>query len=160
MFGFFKLFCFYCKSLSPKKCTGQTSCSTAADSMHYLPLAEATIFGFLAPIVLVWACFDFLGQTAAILIVVCDSFYICDLAIGPKRTLSPPKMDPASEIRPTLDGVVNKFGPIRFATRFRPTMTAGTLQGSVRSKVMLEHIWSSQLTCKSCNRSFDIRIST
>jgi hypothetical protein len=60
-------------------------------------------------------------------------------------------MDPASEIRPTLDDVVNEFGLIRFAVQFLPTTTAGTLQDSIRSQVMLELIWSSQPTCESCN---------
>jgi drug/metabolite transporter (DMT)-like permease len=32
------------------------------DSVHYLPLAEATIFRFLVPIVTAWACSIFLGQ--------------------------------------------------------------------------------------------------
>jgi hypothetical protein len=59
-------------------------------------------------------------------------------------------MDPASEIRPTLDDVVNKFGLIRFAAQFRPSTTAGTLD-SIRAEVMLHQIWSSQPTCKSCN---------
>jgi drug/metabolite transporter (DMT)-like permease len=34
-----------------------------ADSVHYLPLAEATVFRFLVPIVTAWACSVFLGQT-------------------------------------------------------------------------------------------------
>jgi drug/metabolite transporter (DMT)-like permease len=33
------------------------------DSVHYLPLAEATVFRFLVPIVTAWACSVFLGQT-------------------------------------------------------------------------------------------------
>ncbi|TAQ84367.1 hypothetical protein B7494_g7309 [Chlorociboria aeruginascens] len=33
-----------------------------ADSVHYLPLAEATIFRFLVPITTAWACSIFLGQ--------------------------------------------------------------------------------------------------
>lgn len=37
--------------------------STNADSVHYLPLAEATVFRFLVPIVTAWACSVFLGQT-------------------------------------------------------------------------------------------------
>jgi drug/metabolite transporter (DMT)-like permease len=32
------------------------------DSVHYLPLAEATVFRFLVPIVTAWACAVFLGQ--------------------------------------------------------------------------------------------------
>lgn len=32
-------------------------------SVHYLPLAEATVFRFLVPIVTAWACSVFLGQT-------------------------------------------------------------------------------------------------
>jgi len=63
--------------LSPKKCTEQTPCSTTADSMHYLPLAEATIFRFLAPIVTTWACSVFLGHEAILIgwaVVACDSF--------------------------------------------------------------------------------------
>jgi drug/metabolite transporter (DMT)-like permease len=32
-----------------------------ADSVHYLPLAEATVFRFLTPIVTAWACSIFLG---------------------------------------------------------------------------------------------------
>ncbi|KAF2834029.1 hypothetical protein CC86DRAFT_339777 [Ophiobolus disseminans] len=32
-------------------------------SVHYLPLAEATVFRFLVPIVTAWACSIFLGQT-------------------------------------------------------------------------------------------------
>jgi drug/metabolite transporter (DMT)-like permease len=32
------------------------------DSVHYLPLAEATVFRFLVPIVTAWACSIFLGQ--------------------------------------------------------------------------------------------------
>lgn len=32
------------------------------DSVHYLPLAEATVFRFLVPIVTAWACSVFLGQ--------------------------------------------------------------------------------------------------
>lgn len=31
-------------------------------SVHYLPLAEATVFRFLVPIVTAWACYVFLGQ--------------------------------------------------------------------------------------------------
>jgi drug/metabolite transporter (DMT)-like permease len=33
------------------------------DSVHYLPLAEATVFRFLVPIVTAWACSVFLGQS-------------------------------------------------------------------------------------------------
>ncbi|KAI5240640.1 hypothetical protein E4T43_05890 [Aureobasidium subglaciale] len=40
--GFFGLFCLY---------------------LHYLPLAEATVFRFLVPIITAWACSVFLGQT-------------------------------------------------------------------------------------------------
>jgi drug/metabolite transporter (DMT)-like permease len=36
--------------------------SLSIDSVHYLPLAEATIFRFLVPIVTAWACSIFLGQ--------------------------------------------------------------------------------------------------
>jgi drug/metabolite transporter (DMT)-like permease len=32
------------------------------DSVHYLPLAEATVFRFLVPVVTAWACSLFLGQ--------------------------------------------------------------------------------------------------
>lgn len=35
---------------------------TLSDSVHYLPLAEATVFRFLVPIVTAWACSIFLGQ--------------------------------------------------------------------------------------------------
>ncbi|KAH8800320.1 hypothetical protein F5884DRAFT_714148 [Xylogone sp. PMI_703] len=42
LFGFFGLFCLYY-------------------SVHYLPLAEATVFRFLVPIVTAWACSVFLG---------------------------------------------------------------------------------------------------
>ncbi|KAF2796781.1 hypothetical protein K505DRAFT_415506 [Melanomma pulvis-pyrius CBS 109.77] len=42
-FGFFGLYCLYY-------------------SVHYLPLAEATVFRFLVPIVTAWACSVFLGQ--------------------------------------------------------------------------------------------------
>ncbi|THW08715.1 hypothetical protein D6D25_07872, partial [Aureobasidium pullulans] len=42
--GFFGLFCLYY-------------------SVHYLPLAEATVFRFLVPIITAWACSIFLGQT-------------------------------------------------------------------------------------------------
>ncbi|THX90372.1 hypothetical protein D6D05_00515 [Aureobasidium pullulans] len=42
--GFFGLFCLYY-------------------SVHYLPLAEATVFRFLVPIITAWACSVFLGQT-------------------------------------------------------------------------------------------------
>ncbi|KAI4833653.1 hypothetical protein E4T44_09304 [Aureobasidium sp. EXF-8845] len=41
--GFFGLFCLYY-------------------SVHYLPLAEATVFRFLVPIITAWACSIFLGQ--------------------------------------------------------------------------------------------------
>lgn len=34
----------------------------ALDSVHYLPLAEATVFRFLVPIVTAWLCSVFLGQ--------------------------------------------------------------------------------------------------
>ncbi|KUJ08925.1 uncharacterized protein LY89DRAFT_314323 [Mollisia scopiformis] len=44
VFGFSGLFCLYY-------------------SVHYLPLAEATVFRFLVPIVTAWACSVFLGQT-------------------------------------------------------------------------------------------------
>lgn len=43
-FGFFGLFCLYY-------------------SVHWLPLAEATVFRFLVPIVTAWACSVFLGQS-------------------------------------------------------------------------------------------------
>jgi drug/metabolite transporter (DMT)-like permease len=56
-------------------CTACTVCTTSArttvcgntnfrfaDSVHYLPLAEATVFRFLVPIVTAWACSVFLGQ--------------------------------------------------------------------------------------------------
>ncbi|KFX92355.1 hypothetical protein O988_07309, partial [Pseudogymnoascus sp. VKM F-3808] len=43
LFGFFGLFCLYY-------------------SVHYLPLAEATVFRFLVPIVTAWACSIFLGE--------------------------------------------------------------------------------------------------
>ena len=33
------------------------------DSVHYLPLAESTVFRFLTPIITAWACSIFLGQT-------------------------------------------------------------------------------------------------
>ncbi|CAD0098575.1 unnamed protein product [Aureobasidium mustum] len=33
------------------------------DSVHYLPLAEATVFRFLVPIITAWACSVFLGQS-------------------------------------------------------------------------------------------------
>ncbi|KAG9568371.1 hypothetical protein KCU60_g17416, partial [Aureobasidium melanogenum] len=42
--GFFGLFCLYY-------------------SVHYLPLAEATVFRFLVPIITAWACSAFLGQS-------------------------------------------------------------------------------------------------
>ncbi|KAK6003713.1 hypothetical protein QM012_009484 [Aureobasidium pullulans] len=42
--GFFGLFCLYY-------------------SVHYLPLAEATVFRFLVPIITAWACSVFLGQS-------------------------------------------------------------------------------------------------
>ncbi|KAI4729470.1 hypothetical protein E4T49_02567 [Aureobasidium sp. EXF-10728] len=42
--GFFGLFCLYY-------------------SVHYLPLAEATVFRFLVPIITAWACSIFLGQS-------------------------------------------------------------------------------------------------
>tara|TARA_R110002003_G_scaffold448_22_gene20020 strand:+ start:5471 stop:6508 length:1038 start_codon:yes stop_codon:yes gene_type:complete len=60
-FGFGGLYCLYCKSESlmlsslPKL--------TISDSVHYLPLAEATVFRFLVPIVTAWACSVFLGHT-------------------------------------------------------------------------------------------------
>lgn len=38
-------------------------CLRSIDSVHYLPLAEATVFRFLVPIVTAWACSVFLGQT-------------------------------------------------------------------------------------------------
>jgi drug/metabolite transporter (DMT)-like permease len=34
-----------------------------SDSVHYLPLAEATVFRFMIPTVTAWACSVFLGQT-------------------------------------------------------------------------------------------------
>lgn len=34
----------------------------ATDSVHYLPLAEATVFRFLIPLVTAWSCHVFLGQ--------------------------------------------------------------------------------------------------
>lgn len=36
--------------------------SPPADSVHYLPLAEATVFRFLIPLVTAWSCHVFLGQ--------------------------------------------------------------------------------------------------
>lgn len=59
-FGFGGLYCLYCSSpqlLTPLPCTDPTT-----DSVHYLPLAEATVFRFLVPIVTAWLCSVFLGQ--------------------------------------------------------------------------------------------------
>lgn len=44
---------------SPKRYINQP---TTLDSVHYLPLAEATVFRFLVPVVTAWACSLFLGQ--------------------------------------------------------------------------------------------------
>jgi drug/metabolite transporter (DMT)-like permease len=33
-----------------------------SDSIRYLPLAEATVFRFLTPVIMAWACSIFLGQ--------------------------------------------------------------------------------------------------
>jgi drug/metabolite transporter (DMT)-like permease len=46
--------------MNPSLATRDSCC---ADSVHYLPLAEATVFRFLVPIVTAFACSVFLGQT-------------------------------------------------------------------------------------------------
>jgi drug/metabolite transporter (DMT)-like permease len=48
--------------LQREPCFAVTADSRFADSVHYLPLAEATVFRFLVPIVTAWACSVFLGQ--------------------------------------------------------------------------------------------------
>lgn len=62
LFGFFGLFCLYCK------CIGQLVSNfllnirlQLSDSVHYLPLAEATVLRFLVPIATAWLCSVFLG---------------------------------------------------------------------------------------------------
>lgn len=42
---------------------GVCCADTFSDSVHYLPLAEATVFRFLIPLVTAWACHVFLGQS-------------------------------------------------------------------------------------------------
>jgi drug/metabolite transporter (DMT)-like permease len=61
--GFFGLFCLYCKKyhVSPKSLF-KILMYVILDSVHYLPLAEATVFRFLVPIITAWACSIFLGQ--------------------------------------------------------------------------------------------------
>ena len=44
-------------------CHFESSLTDSTDSVHYLPLAEATVFRFLVPIVTAWACSVFLGQS-------------------------------------------------------------------------------------------------
>lgn len=60
LFGFVGLFSLYCK---PQTCPeDKNNNSKYLDSVHYLPLAEATVFRFLIPLVTAWACHVFLGQ--------------------------------------------------------------------------------------------------
>jgi drug/metabolite transporter (DMT)-like permease len=62
-FGFGGLYCLYCKlKKRPLFLTTSWCLCLFADSVHYLPLAEATVFRFLVPIVTAWACSVFLGQ--------------------------------------------------------------------------------------------------
>lgn len=61
IFGFGGLYCLYCKCLPGGHLL--VLLLKLADSVHYLPLAEATVFRFLVPIVTAWACSVFLGQT-------------------------------------------------------------------------------------------------
>ncbi|KAN0121931.1 hypothetical protein V8E51_000257 [Hyaloscypha variabilis] len=76
--GFFGLFCLYY-------------------SVHYLPLAESTVFRFLTPIITAWACSVFLGQVfskkqlAAGLVALVGVVFIAH----PKRIFGPVS-DPAS----------------------------------------------------------------
>jgi len=60
LFGFFGLFCLYCKQIYILPYISQLT--FGIDSVHYLPLAEATVFRFLVPIVTAFAC-SFLGQS-------------------------------------------------------------------------------------------------
>lgn len=63
-FGFGGLYCLYCESQVIQIIgTSLELTQNDADSVHYLPLAEATVFRFLVPIVTAWACSVFLGQT-------------------------------------------------------------------------------------------------
>jgi drug/metabolite transporter (DMT)-like permease len=58
-FGFGGLFCLYCTSY-PFISNAYTD--NPLDSVHYLPLAEATVFRFLVPICTALACSIFLGE--------------------------------------------------------------------------------------------------
>ena len=60
-FGFGGLYCLYCMCDAVE--LSRSRSLTTTDSVHYLPLAEATVFRFLVPIVTAWACSVFLGQT-------------------------------------------------------------------------------------------------
>jgi drug/metabolite transporter (DMT)-like permease len=60
-FGFGGLFCLYCTSSPPLPLTTKFP-NNPIDSVHYLPLAEATVFRFLVPICTALACFLFLGE--------------------------------------------------------------------------------------------------
>lgn len=60
-FGFGGLYCLYCKSCVQPRST-YFKLTISLDSVHYLPLAEATVFRFLVPIVTAWACSVFLDQ--------------------------------------------------------------------------------------------------
>ncbi|KAF2496133.1 hypothetical protein BU16DRAFT_538720 [Lophium mytilinum] len=66
LFGFFGLWCLYCKiplfHIIPYSYrNGGRLLKVSLDSVHYLPLAEATVFRFLVPIVTAWACSLLLG---------------------------------------------------------------------------------------------------
>jgi drug/metabolite transporter (DMT)-like permease len=61
-FGFGGLYCLYCEFKVTENHRYVSGSNFTADSVHYLPLAEATVFRFLVPIVTAWACSVFLGQ--------------------------------------------------------------------------------------------------
>lgn len=60
LFGFGGLFCLYCELSRTMNAAAKTDgCS---DSVHYLPLAEATVLRFLVPTVTAMSCAFFLGE--------------------------------------------------------------------------------------------------
>ena len=65
LFGFGGLFCLYCEYSVPSDYFENKDLKThnLSDSVHYLPLAEATVFRFLVPIVTAFACSVLLGTS-------------------------------------------------------------------------------------------------
>ncbi|OBT64328.1 hypothetical protein VE03_06786 [Pseudogymnoascus sp. 23342-1-I1] len=94
LFGFFGLFCLYY-------------------SVHYLPLAEATVFRFLVPIVTAWACSLFLSElfTTRDLLAALIALLGVTLIAQPPFLFGPPSGPPSSPSSPPHASEIDHVSP-------------------------------------------------